>query len=392
MKKSLVALAGLAVLATPAAYASKARMSALGQGTDFSYYIKDQRSTFKNTAHYNTYNNFVITEWGGDSSSSAGVTAPTTDRAEGGFARQSGSFVYGVYLGDDRDGTGNGLAGYSRSTVAGASRVASNSFMNENNNLELNFAGDAGIKWGASLNYSSAETNNGTNTADSSTMGIRGGVMADMWEAYLQVGLTNDADGSTTAGTTTIANRDDTYEGDTSFRVGGAYNWNDWTFFADYFTDGADIKDNASSVTRNWEGTSMTLGAGHTMKLDDKATMFMDISYVSTSEEFQTIAATTNREENDDNLKVNIAFEAMANSWLTLRGSVSQNVLIDSDESVTGAVTTEDEGNSTTTVAAGATLTWGKLMLDGTIAGSSTDGNLDLGADTLSTVALSYYF
>ena len=39
----LIALAGLAVLAMPAAEASRARMSALGQGSDFSFYIKDQK-------------------------------------------------------------------------------------------------------------------------------------------------------------------------------------------------------------------------------------------------------------------------------------------------------------------------------------------------------------
>ena len=158
MKKSMIALAGLAVLSAPA-YASKARLKALGQTVtdsyvdNYSYYVDDQRNTFKNPAHFNKFNNFVIFEWGDDYGDLASQTGPSgrdtqNKQAEGGFARQVGSFVYAVYLGND---TGN-----KRNEVVGAVTGFTNnqSFIADNNRIDLSFAGDAGIQWGANLWYS----------------------------------------------------------------------------------------------------------------------------------------------------------------------------------------------------------------------------------------------
>jgi len=52
MKKSVLVVAGLAVLST-SAFASKARMEALGQGSASSLYLSDSRSVFLNAASLN---------------------------------------------------------------------------------------------------------------------------------------------------------------------------------------------------------------------------------------------------------------------------------------------------------------------------------------------------
>ena len=80
--------------------------------------------------------------------------------------------------------------------------------------------------------------------------------------------------------------------------------------------------------------------------------------------------------------------EADANSWLTLRGSVSHNIYGASEiEGVAGA-TGELEGTEiagSTAIGVGATLNFGKLKVDGAFSLQSDDG-----AET--RVGLHYWF
>jgi hypothetical protein len=239
MKKSLIAVAGLAVLST-SAYASKARMAALGQEDDGSFYINDQRNTFYNPAHYNMYNNFAIFEWGNDESDLTSATSRGTSNAEGGFARQAGNFIYGVYVGDD---TGN-----QRNTDSVAAGL-NDEFLMDNNRVTLSFAGDAGIKWGASLWYSKQSEQLGTTPSNTKelegdTLGLRGGVAGSNWQAYAILDLKDEATGSQAAGT--LVDEKDTYEADTGILLGGTYSMNAWTFGAEYETSGFEVSENSN--------------------------------------------------------------------------------------------------------------------------------------------------
>ena len=96
MKKQIV-LATIATLATSSAWATKARMNALGQGQDRgSFYIQDTRNVFRNAARINQTNNYIVTEWG--TAGSAGTAS--APNAEGGFFKNAGAFNYGVYQRD----------------------------------------------------------------------------------------------------------------------------------------------------------------------------------------------------------------------------------------------------------------------------------------------------
>ena len=96
MKKSVLIATGLAVLST-SAYATKARMSALGQDEGLgSYYMGDTRNVFRNPADLNYTKNYMVAEWGQDAG---------TANAEGGFFRELGAFNYGVYLGSNNGHT-----------------------------------------------------------------------------------------------------------------------------------------------------------------------------------------------------------------------------------------------------------------------------------------------
>ena len=63
MKKHLVIAAGLATLST-GAYASQARMTAMNQDSDGSYYMNDTRNVWRMANHVNANTNYVTTEWG----------------------------------------------------------------------------------------------------------------------------------------------------------------------------------------------------------------------------------------------------------------------------------------------------------------------------------------
>jgi hypothetical protein len=396
MKKSLIAIAGLAVLST-SAYASKARLQALGQESDGSFYIDDQRNTFYNPAHYNMYNNFVITEWGNDGSELTGTPGSAT-RAEGGFARQAGNFVYGVYVGDDKQGLRNTNA----QAVNGAGNLgtATDEFLTDNNRVTLSFAGNAGIKWGASLWYSKqSEQLNDAGTVrelEGDTMGLRAGAAGNNWQGYAVLDLKDEATGTADATPAPVDQIRDTYEADTGILVGGTYTMGAWVFNGEYEKSGFEASEfSADPKIGTSETKRMKLAAGNSKKLADKASFWWDLHWEKSDTERKELGQARNSEENGWDLGINMAFEAQATSWLTLRGSVKQD-LLSKDEVVTNAspaITTEVEGKGTTVVAAGASLTYGKLMIDGVISEDvGTNGGYQLGTDTLTQVSVHYWF
>ncbi len=135
MKKNVLVIAGLAVLSTNA-FASKARMEALGQG-NASFYIQDSRSIFINPAMVNETKNYVVTEWG--TSVTAGTDTNQAPRAEGGFFREMGTFSYGLYLGNNSSAQDHSGAGAT--------------YLRQSNAMDLFIGGDMGMKWGAKVHY-----------------------------------------------------------------------------------------------------------------------------------------------------------------------------------------------------------------------------------------------
>ena len=104
MRKQIAIAAGLAALST-SAWATKARLQALGQDTTYgSLYYSDSRSVFKNPAYVNEYNNYVVTEWGEEiaTTAAANLDQDGNSHAEGGFFKSAGSINYGVYFGNEK--------------------------------------------------------------------------------------------------------------------------------------------------------------------------------------------------------------------------------------------------------------------------------------------------
>ena len=345
MKKQLVLVTGLAVLAAPA-FASKARLQALGESTDGSQYINDNRNIFLNAAHVNSHKDLVTFE-NGTTGTADTAAAP---RAEGGYFFSNGNMVYGVQLGQESN------------TATGLRQAGMGVAAREVNTVDLFVGGDAGVKWGASLLYSSSDNDAvaaGANLKEQNSMRARLGASQGNWDAFANISIANEAK----------LENGDKFEGKLGYQLGGSYMLNSYTLFANYadFTgDGTQ-----TGVKKEVSLNRYAVGVGRATKLNDKTSLFTKVSYTSTTAENERVAAGNGanfavKKNETTALPVVIGLEHDATAWLTLRGSIGQNVFINE---VKG-----EKGNSsaaTTVVNAGATLKFGDLSVDGVV------GNID---------------
>jgi uncharacterized protein YhjY with autotransporter beta-barrel domain len=192
-----------------------------------------------------------------------------------------------------------------------------------------------------------------------------------------------------------------TGEDDGSMNIGVGYDWMDMTFFADYDKRAFEYVGGTGVAADTTERTVLTVGAGYTKEVSSTSRMFTDISYVNTSAEDKDGAvATTALEVDRSELPVTVGFETDATSWLTIRGSISQNILVNSQKVKQGAAAeVSSTRNDTTDVQAGATLNFGKLMIDGMIGTGGAGGTATatdagtLSLDRVMTqVAVHYWF
>lgn len=380
MRKQLTVALGLAVLATPA-FASKARLQALGEDVNGSYYVNDNRNIWLNPAAVNNHKDLATFEFG---ETSANTDVAATPRAEGGVFKTMGSMVYGVQL-----GAANGTANAFRS-AAGLTGA------NEKNNASLFVGGDAGVKWGAGLDYArsgrdeaAAKARNvasptggdGAQEAPSSeSMRLRAGAQMGDLQAYTILNLISEA--------SDIAGAE--YQGRSGYQLGASYNMMGNVFFAEYshlnaVSTPADERNSEVDVRSN----GYKLGVGRTTRLNDKANLFTKASFVY-GEAFNSVGGDYLGANSCDtatsifcknyssySVPVVVGVEVDAASWLTLRTSIAQTVWgVETAHHISRSLTT-----ATTVVNAGASLKFGELSVDGVI-GNSTGTTGAAGAST----------
>lgn len=323
MKKTLVVAAGLAVLST-GAHATVARMQALGQdGSRGSYYMDDERNAFRMANAFS--GNYVYLEHG---TNAAGGKAGD---AEGGFFREGGSFNYGVYL----NSSAHGNLGNATGDLAPAK-------------LDLFMSGNGGFNWGARIGYASvtsdAADESGTGMDLSFSTTLRNGM--NIWLSY-EMGTDSVVDGGAKTGA--------------DMQLGWSGSMMDHTMFAEYSSESTTDGDDAY--------TTLLVGAGRTMSAD-AGMFFYDL----------TLKLESNIGHSDKvsktSLPLTFGFETAATSWLTWRASISQSLFgaLDNDGKKTSA--------TTTSVATGASLTWGALRVDGAVS-VLNDGDTGLGTNAL---------
>jgi hypothetical protein len=367
MKRHVLVATGLAVLST-SAFATKARMEALNQDSQRgSFYVQDNRRIFMNPATLVNTGKMVTTEWGTAKNTADSDAAPN---AEGGFYNEAAGFSYGLHLGSDID-----------AKTHNATRTTTN-YLQSENNIDLFFAGDAGIQWGARVNFANGkdeQTTSANNIERKNTaFGLGFGIVMGDLQAFADLDISNKSKGSTTNGSHEFKNN-------FGFTVGANYTWNDMTFMGEYFSSGYERKE---GTTTEVDMMDLKLGAGKVHEVATNARIFTDVVFNYNKEETKT---TGTAETTSYRLPITIGFEADATSWLVLRGSVKQNFLIGQSETkaaTAGARKLKATDVNTTLVAAGGTLNFGNLKVDGTIGRAVNSGATQTG--TLRTDELSY--
>ena len=388
MKKQLTVALGLAVLATPA-FASKARLQALGESVDGSFYVNDLRNVFLNAANVNNHKDTVTFEWGTTGSLLDGIGPTSSPRAEGGFFKSAGNINYGVYLG-------------SESNTSNYFRSEADVQMEEENNIDVFVGGDAGVKWGANLTYSKSAEDETIDDATQTALRTRLGVISGDVEAFANISLSNKAED---------ANGDE-LKGKLGYQVGAIYNLdNNYRLFAEYRSNTAEVDHRTAANDGDLKATQLQVGAGHTSKLNDKANLFTKVQYQMNKAENDTalkgdfsdptctLATSVSCEEYSASfIPVVVGLEYDAASWLVLRGSVAQTIWGTQEDA------DDKKGFAESTVVnAGASLKFGDLVVDGVIGNSNagaaaTANDTSAGAGNLRTdnlmsrVSMTYRF
>lgn len=354
MKKTLL-IAALTMMSA-SAFASKARMSSLGN----SAHIIDAQTIFTQPADLHEGGDWATFETGPSAATTLMDNSDTGTQSEGGFVKSMGDAKWGFYLNHK-----NAFQNYYRmNTYAGAART--NKYLGHENPIDIFYGAKSGdMKWTVGFSYSNSENKQTQVTTDDkkqNAMGLRFGVRADMWDAALLLGLGSTANGDGATDT-------NKFSGTTSYMLKGGYNMGSMYLFADMSADGYKVE---SSTTTLEKGTAsgMTLGVVDSMK-SEGTEFFYGVSYKSmtmkaedaTTELAKTVMTT---------LPFILGLEHDANSWLVLRASVTQSVLLSSTKTDTGngSATSVDKKNyQDTNVNVGAGVKFNKLTIDGSLSG-----------------------
>jgi len=365
MKKTLL-IAALALAATPA-MASKARLSALNN----SAHLEDIQDTLKNPAKVTKHGDWLTFEMGTNAYTAASQAAP---RAEGGFARGMGDARYGFYLGHH--------ATWVTETRTNNTPIAmTGTYLTNENPINVFYGAKAGdIAWGVGLDYSSSDKK--ATKLKQQAAGLNFGADAGVWNAYLQLGLLNTFKNEFTAGSEVD------FKGKNAIVLGGEYNMDTLTFNAlASMNGGKETVGTTDTVDRTM--STYNVGVVNSHK-SDGSDFFYGANYIMTTDK-DGVGAEDKIETSS--LPVFAGIEADATSWMVLRASVAQNFILGSTKTTTaGAGGDATSITQNTTVAAGAGLKFGKLLVDGTLEAASSNTAALNGNAFLANGSVTYMF
>lgn len=397
MKKLLIA-SMLLGLGTQVAHASKSRLIALGQDKDGSYFLQDSRNMFRNASYVSNVGNMLFVDYG-DNGNAIGLDLDNDQKAEGGMFVEHNGLTYGVYLGNEND------------TAVLLKTIMATSLATlppqSDNVLELSVAGSAGVNWGATIGWAPTKDEQGAAPKENKSLYTRIGVNKDMWEAYANVSIQGESDDRV---------NDQKYDGGGAYDLGGSYKFGANTAYARYKT--VEWDQIVSGVTTKGDYMEMKVGVGHNQEISSTSRVIYEVMYDSA--EANVKYATNPSKANYWHVPLVVGFESDATSWLTLRGSISQTLIGETELKNLGSVPlAQMQGvlaarfkapgqnnykgsmKNTTNVNAGATLNFGKLSIDGLIgtggnAGTATSSTSETGTlslDRLMTrVSMTYMF
>lgn len=277
-------------------------------------------------------------------------------------------------------------------------------YVHPRNTISLGVAGAAGsLKWGGMFLYGTAKHDDKETTTsvkhEASAMEVRGGVsLEDMVDAYVHLYLPAESKRNLTG----AASQNDKFESEMGYRVGANYGLGmlkeNLKVYVDYEMTSFKAKDGGATQIYNIKGerSALELGFAESVMADNNLKYFWagGFGWVETKESDSVNNPSREPQTTDAMfLPVALGLEYTANDWLVFRGSVKQRVVIDQGETKSkGAneTTTDKTDNfpNSTTAAAGAGLKFGKFMVDGTFAGT-TSGNINA-TNLLANVSFTY--
>ncbi|AZZ35689.1 hypothetical protein CIK05_02360 [Bdellovibrio sp. qaytius] len=353
------------VLSATSAFATRARVQALGNAA----HLVDSSTVYMKPADIFAVSDSVTIE--------SGLTATTpatgTTSASGTEAlviRSMGDAKWALSLGHDDETVLAQRAG--ANSIAGFTGGVS-----QQNPFELTYGMKAGdLAWAATLAYSNF--NNKVAESKESTTNVKFGAATSSWDASVDLGVMSKTESGT--GTTK-----DEFKGKSNVAVRGGY-WvsSDMYTYGEVVNGGFEVT-NGPAAAVEVKNQAIKIGAINTMKNDGNE-FFWGAAIESTQ------VKVDDAKDTSLSLPFIIGLEANAASWLTLRGSITQNVLIQNEKSDNGTATTAElaPGLNSTAFAAGAGLKLGKLSLDGSLLANNTQTVNS--ANLLGTVGLTYAF
>lgn len=367
------ALLLIITLMSTSAFASKARLQALGQNENGSYYIKDTRNIFLNPAFLMETADFANFEWGATTRPNA------TPNAEGGFIQSHNEMKYGIQLG--RETTMESNVVYANALNAG---TTPNGFLVPQDTVELLLGGKSGeMNWGGSFIYQrSKDEDQAFPRKDAQGFELKGGISKDQFDGFARLNFLNKSDNDTSATT------NEELEGTFGILAGGSFDLgSDQTLFGQVNWEDFEAKSNNNTYNYDIKFQEFGVGYARVMAREGNTSFFNSIAFSYSKKEGKDSVSNQKNKTENFSFPLTIGLETESTEWLTLRGSVSQNVLI--SQTKEGQDKSENQPN-TTTVAAGVGVEFKKLTLDATFAGSS-NGQINA-TNFLSNVGMTYTF
>ncbi len=374
--KKLLTVGSALLLLTTSAFATESRLLALGMNetdNEGMYYIQDGRNIFLNSAYVNLYPDQLVTEYGTNGvTTGAGQSVDQNHKpkAQGGVFKKIGGLTYGVYYGNESNTSSLLRIVATRSTTAPAVALPT-----ADNQIDFFVGGDAGIKWGANLTYAHSKNetlNTNTGTSKETGLATRFGVIGSNWDGHANISLMSKSESPYTTGT-------QEFKGKLGLQVGGSYKFDFARAFGYVKHYGWEQKATGLTDVKG-DFTSYYVGLGNEYAITEGGKVFAAITAKKTD---INLKYADKGEVRHLIIPVNIGYEAVATEWLTLRGSIVQNLwgTRDNKRLATGATDLSvaagglirniygTSGKATlansTEVNAGATLTFGQLSLDG---------------------------
>jgi len=374
--KKIIMIGSSLLLLSSSVFATQSRLLALGMketDNDGMYYIADARNMFLNAAYINLYSDQLVTEYGAAGKALGGKgtldTAPQP-KAQGGVFKKYGPLNYGVYLGNESN--------TSSLLRLAASTDATKILQTADNQLDLFVGGEAAVKWGVDVVYSNGKDE--TAGSKDNALATRFGVIGSNWDAHANISL---------ASKSSRTDVDQEFKGKLGLLTGGSYNVVAGGKVFGYYKSFSWDQKRATGAMVGGDFSSYYAGYGQEVAVNGNDKVFVAVSLKKTD---LNLNLPTKLEVRHLIIPVTLSYEARANEWLTLRGSVIQNIYgkkdnkglaignADINNTAIGVVSGTYGANGKATISnsnevnAGATLTFGKLAIDGLIGTTSSAG------------------